>query len=225
MTDIASTPSSIVVPAPTATTATAATASVASDASSPDALPRRGVHPEDVFLYVFSLILLIVISGALLHSEKIIADKLVLQNAPSVEKSDLGRSYLVAQMDLSVRRYQQANGVLLARTARINGAFLLGASMLLFGCLLVIRRVRDVPITAKMNATGASLELITGSPGTYMSFLGAVVIVVCLLTTGNVVSNDAGIAFPPVVVRDVVPDTKPVNATGIQQRLDSIKVN
>ena len=184
-----------------------------------------GVHVEDVILYLFSLALLAVIAFALLRSEGLIAGKLVLQAPPRSETSDIAHSYLNAQVDLSVRRYQQANGALLARTARINGAFLLGASMLLLGCLLVVRRVRESPLTSKMEAgRRASFELVTSSPGSYMAFLGTIIIVVCLLTVGTNAATDSGISFPPMGATTDMVGTGSVDASDIGTTINKIPV-
>jgi hypothetical protein len=112
---------------------------------------------------------------------------------------NIPRSYIGAQVHLTLRRYDHAAAVLLANSARNNTGFLVGTMLAFLGCLIVIRRVRDTAFEASADsAEVVKASLKASSPGIILATLGTAVILTTLISRDKSGVEDVGIVMPGV---------------------------
>jgi hypothetical protein len=147
---------------------------------------------EDIVLYTFCGLLLIFlgsffwISQARLENSLLEDQTLKVQAGNrakgSVEGLDLYGSYLQTQQNISAQRYSYGARILLTNSTRKNTGFMVGTMIGLLGCIMVIRRVRKMPITADFEAAAqARLRVVTGSPGLFVTLLGSLIILCTII--------------------------------------------
>lgn len=172
------------------------------------------VAAEDVILYAFSGALLILL-GFFFHLQTTHLKDGLLTGNPASESEEFGlitedadRSFMAAQLHLTVRRYRLAAALAYTKTARANAGFLIGSLMALLGALIVVRRVRETPTGADWEAAKVlSLKFATSSPGLVLAFLGTLVIVSSILSVSerSVSVRDSRILHPKMVL---LPETQ-----------------
>jgi hypothetical protein len=161
-----------------------------------------GVATEDSVLYVFGAALLVLIGIYFWSSTNLVRNMLHERAAdPRVETAfltdNIPRSYLGAQVHLTLRRYDHAAAVILANSARNNTGFLVGALLAFLGCLIVIRRVRDTSFQATAeSAEVVKASLTASSPGIILATLGTAIILTTLISRDTSEVEDTGILMP-----------------------------
>lgn len=176
-----------------------------------------GVAREDLVLYAFVGFLLVGIAVYFWQSSELLRD--LLHERATDPKDQMAflsdnpvRSYIGAQVHLTLRRYDHAAAILLANSTRNNTGFLVGTLFAFMGGLLVVRRVRDASFQAAVeSASTLKASLTTASPGIVLAALGTAVILTTLISREKSLVEDEGIVMP--AVGDV-----PVSEAAIQER-------
>ena len=88
---------------------------------------------------------------------------------------------------LSEQYINYANKALMSSATRKNTGFLVGNLLVLMGCVIVFRRIREMPATVEMAATSqASLKLLSSSPGVIIVILGSAIILATILHSDTI---------------------------------------
>jgi hypothetical protein len=179
-----------------------------------DKVFSRGFTPEDLVLYLLS-ILLIVVFWSIFRDLEAREDELIASISaevardwgPAAEKDTQGigagldddewinMQHMGAQLTLSAMRYQQGSISTAAISTRKNLAFLSGVILAIIGCVIIIRGVRQsqTKFDAKMSDK-TQVTLLTASPGIFVVLMGAIIIVAAVVTAGERPEiNDEGI--------------------------------
>ena len=174
---------------------------------------------EDAVLYVFCALLLVFVGVFFWRTQskleetlmnewqktQAIAPQTIAKQAPDLEvpsNSSLNSpenyaAYLRTQEVISSRRYQHGARTLLTTSTRKNTGFLVGTMLALLGCIIVVRRVRKMPITADFGASErAKFRVITSSPGVFVTLLGALIILSTIIRYDSFEIADAVIQPP-----------------------------
>jgi hypothetical protein len=171
---------------------------------------------EDALLYVFCALLLIFVGVFFWRTQSKLEDSLMKEwqkteavapaiaatpdpnpdGAPALQSAQYA-AYLRTQEMISSRRYQHGARILLTTSTRKNTGFLVGTMLALLGCIIVVRRVRKMPITADFAASErAKLRVITSSPGVFVTLLGALIILSTIIRYDSFEIADAVIQPP-----------------------------
>ena len=163
----------------------------------------QGFTPEDLVLYTLSLLLIIFLwmtFSDLRASETELLRSLskpVIDNwkpeSPNTRGAGLGAlnendmNFLRAQVVITAMRYQQGSITTAALSTRKNLGFMVGTIIAIIGCIVVIRGVREIlPIEAKGALKDrAEIALTTSSPGVFIVFMGSIIILATVLTSGD----------------------------------------
>jgi len=188
-----------------------------------------------MLLYVFCALLLIFIGSYFWTTQRKLESNLLskpetaIRNDSQIAGVDPGyRLYLETQTAVSNKRYEQGARILLTTSTRKNTGFLVGTLLAFMGCIIVVRRVRRMPITADFAATEkAKLKVITSSPGVFITLLGTIIIMSTILRYDSFDVNDAFIAPPGQMGRasngnDPAPQIDPAQQ---KQIIDSLNAN
>jgi hypothetical protein len=163
------------------------------------------VAAEDKVMYSFFAGLIILIAFFFAYVSWIQSEALLqtgAQDKPMLlaegVDNDPGRIFLDAQYRLITRRYNYAAAATVSNAARTNTAFLIGTVLVLSGCLMLVRRVRESAFDASWDVGPAMRSrLISSSPGLVLAFLGATVVVSTLIIGDRVKVEDSGITALP----------------------------
>ena len=163
----------------------------------------QGFAPEDLLLYVLSLVLIVFLwmtFSGLRTSEAELLRSLsgpVIDNwkpeSPNTRGAGLGAlnendmNFLRSQVVITAMRYQQGSITTAALSTRKNLGFMVGTIIAIIGCIVVIRGVREIlPIEAKGALKDrAEVALTTSSPGVFIVFMGSIIILATVLTSGD----------------------------------------
>jgi hypothetical protein len=176
--------------------------------SSPSPLKRatppaflRGFNVEDLILYVFSLLTLVIF--AIFFYQHYVTTVRPEATEPLVAAwlapagDDICLDYLKAQVTNVGLRYDQARIATATNAVRRSLAFLIGMIGFMLGCIIVIRGVRDTPVEAELTAENkAKIRLVTSSPGMVVVILSTIIIMGVVLLDDKVEVRDDGMALP-----------------------------
>jgi len=127
---------------------------------------------EDVILYVFGIGIMIFLGLFLTQAQKQLNVQVLNYAKENSVKNSLDVNVQIAQL-----RYDYADKILLSNSTRKNIAFLVGTILAIFGCLIVIRGVRDSPIEGEVSALEkAAIKVKTSSPGVMIVLCGCIII-------------------------------------------------
>lgn len=165
------------------------------------------IAKEDVILYSFTGVF-VVLMGVFFAFVMFQLDARLLDGAEgnvediaTVVDADTHKSFLAAQVYLSMKRYEHAAASVYSDAARTNVAFLVGVLLSLLGSLIIVRRVRESPIKAGVDAPQLfRFDIATSSPGIFLVFLGTVLMAITILKSDHVAVQDGGITHPPTVI-------------------------
>lgn len=160
----------------------------------------RGFNVEDLILYTFSLLMLVLFAIFFYQhynttmrpepTEPLVAAWLAPQG-------DICLDYIKAQVTNVALRYEQARIATATNAVRRSLAFLIGMIGFMLGCIIVIRGVRDAPVEAELSAENkAKVRLVTSSPGMVVVILSAIIIMGVVLLDDKVEVRDEGLALP-----------------------------
>ncbi len=173
----------------------------------------RGFNVEDLILYVFSLLTLVIF--ALFFYQHYVTTVRPEATAPlaagwlAPAGDDLCLDYIKAQVTTSALRYDQARIATATNAVRRSLAFLIGMIGFMLGCIIVIRGVRDAPFEAEASAENkARIRLVTSSPGMVVVVLSAIIIMAVVLLDDKVEVRDEGISLPEQCVALALPATE-----------------
>jgi hypothetical protein len=182
----------------------------------------RGLF-EDIFLYTITAVIIVFTSWFLISTQNEITKNLpkadteqiflnaypnqIDQTAEKME-NDLSNgilsppnainrnymAYLQAQSNLNKKRYDLGSQLVIANMTRKNIGFLIGTLLALLGCIIVVRRIRNMPLSASGNVSGQSFSLLTASPGVLLVVMGSIMIIATILRSDEVYVHD----FDPV---------------------------
>lgn len=99
-------------------------------------------------------------------------------------------AYLQAQANLNEQRYELGHQAYITNSTRKNIGFLIGMLLSLIGCIVIVRRIRNMDISAEGSAVGNQLKFATASPGVMMILLGSIIILTTILRTDKVTVTD-----------------------------------
>lgn len=154
---------------------------------------------EDLILYTIALLLITffwITFGRMHAAEKelitSISDPIIKAWEPrpwrdylSWEDGSLNDNYLRAQMGMTAMRYQQASISTAALSTRKNLGFVVGTIVLIFGCIIIIRGVRDdIGFTGNLSQV-AKAKLTSSSPGVFVVLIGGAIVLSSILTSGD----------------------------------------
>jgi energy-coupling factor transporter ATP-binding protein EcfA2 len=178
----------------------------------------RGFNVEDLILYVFSLLTLVIfavffyqhyVTTVRPESAEPLA---VAWLAPA--GNDICLDYIKAQVTNIALRYDQARIATATNAVRRSLAFLIGMIGFMLGCIIVIRGVRDAPVEAELSAENkARVRLVTSSSGMVVVVLSAIIIMGVVLLDDKVEVRDEGMALPQQCV------AAPLSATELPAHL------
>jgi hypothetical protein len=159
---------------------------------------------EDVLLYIFCALLLTFMGLFFWTTQNQLEQALNKQQEAEAaisiippSETDAYRAYLHAQTIVSSKRYQQGARILLTTSTRKNTGFLIGSLLAFMGCIIVIRRVRKMGITAEGSAgANAQFKVITSSPGLFVALLGTLIILSTIIRYDSFDITDAVIVPP-----------------------------
>lgn len=160
----------------------------------------RGFNIEDLILYVFSLLTLIIF--AIFFYQHYITTVRPETDSPLAKGwllpagNDICLDYIKAQVTSVALRYDQARIATATNAVRRSLAFLIGMIGFMLGCIIVIRGVREAPVEAELSAENkARIRLITSSPGIVVVVLSAAIIMGVVLLNDRVAVQDEGIVI------------------------------
>jgi hypothetical protein len=152
----------------------------------------QGFTPEDLILYVLSLVLIVSFwiafdraqarEGRLIQS---ISDKVIEDWRPTEDLDDLDLNHMRAQVVNTALRYHLATVSTAAISTRKNLGFLVGTIVTIIGCIIVIRGVRRSAIRASVDAPRVKTTFATSSPGIFIVLLGALILGYSIHTAGE----------------------------------------
>ena len=99
-------------------------------------------------------------------------------------------AYLQAQANLNKHRYELGEKILIPNATRKNIGFLIGMLLSLIGCIVIVRRIRNMGIMAEGTAAGQQFKLLTASPGVLLAVIGGTIIMTTIITTDKVEVKD-----------------------------------
>lgn len=151
----------------------------------------------------------------------------VTRNEPlnDVDKNKLNQNYaayLQAQANLNQRRYDMGAQLVMADVTRKNIGFLIGTLLSLLGCVIIVRRIRRMPVSASGTVSGQQINLLTSSPGVLLVVVGSIMIIATILKSSDVYVNDFD-PTSPFVVTDAprkADDTVPKDRTNSDRSPD-----
>lgn len=172
---------------------------------------------EDAVLYVFCALLLVFVGFFFWRTQSKLEETLLnewqkteavapqtsarqppnLDMPSTINSPEYYAAYLRTQEEVSSRRYQHGARILLTTSTRKNTGFLVGTMLALLGCIIVVRRVRKMPITADFGGSErAKFRVITSSPGVFVTLLGALIILSTIIRYDSFEIADA-VIYPP----------------------------
>lgn len=162
----------------------------------------RGFNVEDLILYIFSLVVLLLF--AILFYQHYASTVRAEPEKPLVERAwlqptgdNICLDFIKAHVTNLTLRYGQARIATATNAVRRSLVLLLGTIGFLLGCIIVIRGVRDVPFDANVTVENkARFRLITSSPGIIVVVLSTILVMGVVLLNDRVEVNDAPLAFP-----------------------------
>ncbi len=179
-----------------------------------DKVFSRGFTPEDLVLYLLSM-LLIIVFWSIFRELQAREDRLIASISAEVanawgpgamqepqgsvagldDDEWINMQHIGAQLTLSAMRYQQGSISTAAISTRKNLAFLAGVILAIIGCVIIIRGVRQsqTKFDAKVSER-TRVTLLTTSPGIFVVLMGAIIVVAAVVTSGERPEiEDAGI--------------------------------
>jgi hypothetical protein len=99
-------------------------------------------------------------------------------------------AYLQAQSDLNQNRYNLGAQLIVANMTRKNIGFLIGTLLSLLGCVVIVRRIRNMSVSASGNVSGQQMSLNTASPGILLALLGSIMIIATIVRGDEVRVDD-----------------------------------
>ncbi|HRJ44115.1 MAG: hypothetical protein KJZ86_08765 [Caldilineaceae bacterium] len=160
----------------------------------------RGFNIEDLILYVFSLLTLVIF--AIFFYQHYVTTVRSETASPLAAAwlipagNDICLDYIKAQVTNVALRYDQARIATATNAVRRSLAFLIGMIGFMLGCIIVIRGVRDAPVEAELSAENkAKIRLVTSSPGIVVVILSAAIIMGVVLLNDRVEVQDEGITI------------------------------
>jgi hypothetical protein len=197
----------------------------------PKPTARRGLV-EDIVLYVIVAIVIAITSWFIITTQERIEEKLkgadntqvfleAFEKAGAADPSadTATRSYyayLQAQANLNKKRYDMGSLLVVAGMTRKNMGFLVGMILALLGCVIVVRRIRQMPVEASGNVSGGKVSLITASPGVLLVLMGTAIILATVLRSEEVYVNDFEPVLPASAAEKQAPPANPANDTGLR---------
>ena len=107
-------------------------------------------------------------------------------------------AYLQSQANLNKNRYDLGSQILIANTTRKNIGFLIGTLLCLIGCIVIVRRIRNMSIEAEGNAAGQQFKFLTASPGVLLTLFGSAIILATIIRVDKVEVTDYDPLLPYV---------------------------
>jgi hypothetical protein len=127
---------------------------------------------EDVMLYVFGIGIMVFLGFFLIQAQ----EQLNLQ-VPNNTKGNCVENSRDPNVQITQLKYDYAGKILLSNSTRKNIAFLVGTILAIFGCMIVIRGVRESPIEGELSAfEKAKIKVKTSSPGIFIVLCGCVIV-------------------------------------------------
>jgi hypothetical protein len=160
---------------------------------------------EDLLLYSFCAILMVFLGIFFWTTQTRLEQNLLDEEVKNIGAAgpaatapvEYYNNYLQTQSVASARRYRYGARILLTNSTRKNTGFMVGTMIALLGCIMVVRRVRKMPIMADFAASEkARLRVITGSPGLFVTLLGALIILSTIIRYDSFELSDAVIQPP-----------------------------
>lgn len=159
---------------------------------------------EDLFLYLTLILVIAFSSWFLSESHENTQDRLqpkteaniFLDEIKRIEASDKNAAdknylaYLQAQSNLNKKRYDLASQTLIANLTRKNIGFLIGTILSLIGCIVIVRRIRNMSLEAEGNVSEAKLKFLSASPGVLLVFFGSIIVTATILRTDEINVKD-----------------------------------
>jgi len=103
-------------------------------------------------------------------------------------------AYLQAQANLNKSRYDLGTQLVSANLMRKNIGFLIGTLLALIGCIVIVRRIRNMSVSAEGSAAGQQIKFLTASPGIVLVMLGSLIILTTIIRQDTVSVQD----FEPI---------------------------
>ena len=150
-------------------------------------LLNKDFTAEDVILYIFGIGIMIFIGFFLIQSQKNLELNIVHSDIRTDKEVATGKTEAPSQTinpDVSITkfRYQYASKILLSNSTRKNIAFLVGTLLTIFGCMIIIRGVRDSPFEGEVDAfERAKVKIKASSPGIVVVLCGTLILVLSIM--------------------------------------------
>jgi|GEM_PF-2122985 len=150
-------------------------------------LLNKDFTAEDVILYIFGIGIMIFIGFFLIQSQKnlelnIVHNDIRTDKEVAAEKTETLPQAINPNVSITKFRYQYASKILLSNSTRKNIAFLVGTLLTIFGCMIIIRGVRDSPFEGEVDAfERAKVKIKASSPGIVVVLCGTLILVLSIM--------------------------------------------
>jgi len=171
---------------------------------------------EDGILYLFGLLFAVLMALFMNSSQQDLERGLTAFSAHA-------RGQVEATVDPAVKlnflRYDYATTMMPSITTRANVSIMVGTLLALMGTFLIVRGVRESPVTAE-GAKGKefTFKFAASSPGLVLALLGCIIITVAIWKGGGIEIRDGGSSSKPTVASREDPGQDARNA--IREFLD-----
>jgi hypothetical protein len=145
---------------------------------------------EDILLYITFLALLVFIAVYFREAREFVFAEIRQKQSESAPADSL-ESIMLKGNSL---KYEFANKVLVSNSTRTNISMMVGTLLCMIGGLFIVRKVRD-KIEFNASADSVKGELKTTLPGVYIIALGALLLIVSVLSKDKYTINESPIEF------------------------------